>query len=257
MINFKNFELGLESFGKEGPFDHAVIDGFFEDDVADVLADEFLDYNSDEWYFYGNKIENKKALNNWNAFPKATYQAFLTLNSKKITDHLEKLVGKSIFVDHGLHGGGWHMHGTGGNLNPHLDYSIHPKMGLERKLNIIVYMSKELQPEHGGSLGLWENDEANYAPGKLVKTVTPKFNRAVIFDTTQDSWHGMAQPLDVPEGVYRKSLAVYYLCEPSEDSSRRGRALFAPREEQKGDKSVQDLIQARADVEQSLNVYRD
>jgi len=32
------------------------------------------------------------------------------------------------------------MHAAGGNLNPHLDYSIHPKMGLQRKLNVIIYL---------------------------------------------------------------------------------------------------------------------
>ena len=33
------------------------------------------------------------------------------------------------------------MHGTGGNLNVHKDYSVHPKLGLRRKLNLI-YISK-------------------------------------------------------------------------------------------------------------------
>jgi hypothetical protein len=54
---------------------------------------------------------------------------------------LSKKLDLFLYPDPGLHGGGWHMHGAGGNLNPHLDYSIHPKSGLMRKLNIIIYLS--------------------------------------------------------------------------------------------------------------------
>ena len=65
-------------------------------------------------------------------------------------------------------------------LNPHLDYSLHPKLYLQRKLNIIIYISKLWKENWGGGLGL-END--NNQPGKLEKTIIPKFNRAIIFDT--------------------------------------------------------------------------
>jgi hypothetical protein len=169
---------------------------------------------------------------------------------------LEEALGEKVFVDHGLNGGGWHIHGTGGNLNPHLDYSIHPKMGLERVLNIIIYLSPDLRPEHGGHLGLWEDDELNGAPGRLVKEVEPRFNRAVIFNTTQRSWHGMSRKLEVPEGIYRKSLAIYYLREPANGAEQRGRALFAPREEQRGDEAVLNTIRLRSNVATSSNVYR-
>jgi hypothetical protein len=166
------------------------------------------------------------------------------------------LAGAKLYSDQGLHGGGWHIHGTGGNLNPHLDYSIHPKLGLQRKLNVIVYVSSGLETRHGGHLGLWEHDPATNRPGKLVREIEPKFRRAVIFDTSQNSWHGMSRGLTQPEGIYRKSLATYFLCEPAKDSDPRGRALFAPREEQKGDAGIEDLIKARSGVASSEKVYR-
>jgi len=50
----------------------------------------------------------------------------------------------------------------------------------------------------------------------------------VLFDTTQDSWHGMSHGLTQPEGIYRKSITVYYLCQPVTETDQRGRALFAP-----------------------------
>lgn len=256
MINYGRIQDGLKSFSCEGPFDHCVIDGFFEDDAAHALSNEFPDYESSDWYFYKNSIEHKKALNNWEKFPKLTYQAFSLLQSRRVTDLLEEALGEKIYVDHGLNGGGWHIHGTGGNLNPHLDYSIHPKMGLERVLNIIIYVSLDLKPEHGGHLGLWAHDEANNAPDELVKEVEPRFNRAIIFNTTQNSWHGMSRKLDVPDGIHRKSLAIYYLREPAYGADQRGRALFAPREEQRGDEDVMRTIRLRSDAATSAKVYR-
>ena len=256
MINFSRVRESLRVFSSGLPFDHCVVDGIFEEQVARKLSEDFPNYQSTDWYFYNNSIEHKKALNNWEKFPETTYQAFGALQSSAITDLLAEALGERIYVDHGLNGGGWHIHGQGGNLNPHLDYSIHPKMGLERVLNIIVYLSPDLKPEHGGHLGLWAHDAENNAPGELVKEVEPRFNRAIIFNTTQNSWHGMSRKLDVPEGIYRKSLAIYYLRDPAEGADSRGRALFAPREEQKGDAGVLETIKLRSNVATSSNVYR-
>lgn len=255
MINWSNFDNAIGSYGKNPPFDYCVIDDFFESHIADLLADEFPSYDSSKWFIYKNAIEDKKALNDWNAFPKTTYQVFSTFYSSEMLKILGSLVGTKVFPDHGLHGGGWHMHGPGGNLNPHLDYSIHPKMLKERKLNIIVYMSKEMKNEYGGHLGLWA--ENNGQPGELVAEIEPKFNRAILFDTTQNSWHGMSRPLIQPPGIFRKSLAVYFMSEPTSNASERGRALFAPRKEQQGDTAIEELISARSNVDLSASVYRD
>ena len=256
MIDLENLRKGLQNFVGSDPFDHCIIDGFFEEEAAQALADEFPAYESEDWYFYNNSIEHKKALNNWEKFPRMTYQAFTLLQSPAVTAVLEEALGQQIYVDHGLNGGGWHIHGTGGNLNPHLDYSIHPKMGLERVLNIIVYLSPDLKPEHGGHLGLWSHDAEKQAPGELVKEVEPRFNRAIIFNTTQNSWHGMSRKLDVPEGIHRKSLAIYYMRDPADGAEQRGRALFAPRSEQSGDETVLETIRLRSNVATSSNVYR-
>jgi hypothetical protein len=247
----------VETFRQAKPFNYLVVDNFFNEDIALSLSSEFPDYDSERWYFYKNSIENKKALNNWNEFPALTYKAFTELNSAPTVALMAELTGVPMFEDRGLHGGGWHIHGQGGNLNPHLDYSIHPKLGLQRKINIIVYMAPDLLPEHGGHLGLWGSNEAKDSYGELHAEVEPRFNRAIIFDTTQDSWHGMSRPLSQPEHVFRKSLAIYYLCEPAPGADVRGRALFAAREEQKNDPEIEALIRARADVNLSKTVYRN
>jgi len=256
IINYGALSKSLVTFKGSLPFDHCVIDDFFDNDIANQIQSEFMDYEDERWFFYNNLIENKKASNNWGYFPPLTYQVFCELLSPKFLNVLESALDVKFYIDHGLHGGGWHIHGTGGNLNPHLDYSIHPKMGLMRKLNIIVYMSKELKDSHGGHLGLWGHDDNKNCPGSLIKEIQPKFNRAVLFDTTQNSWHGMSQPLSQPHGVYRKSFAVYYLTEAPVDADARQRALFAPREEQAQDSDVLSLIKMRADANEFYKAYR-
>ena len=256
MIDYENFDKAVKYYGNSGPFDHCVIDNFFSKDFAKILESEMPDYNSDLWFVYNNSIEHKKTQNSWEKFPTNTYRAFAELQSAEMTNRLSDLLGCPLYVDHGLHGGGWHIHGTGGNLNPHFDYSIHPKMKLERVLNIIIYISSDLRPENGGDMGLWSHDAEKGQPGDLVQEIMPVFNRAVLFNTTQNSWHGMSKPLDVQEGVYRKSLAIYYLRDPAPGADTRGRALFAPREEQRGDETVLETIRLRSNVSTSSEVYR-
>jgi len=42
------------------------------------------------------------------------------------------------------------------------------------------------------------------------REVQPLFNRAVVFNTDADSFHGHPDPLLAPEGVFRRSIALYY-----------------------------------------------
>lgn len=255
-INKQNLISSLTSFANNIPFDHCIVDDFLSPNVLPLVLKEFPEYEDKNWYVYDNALEHKKTLNNWNSFPSTTYKLFEYFVSFEFTDFLSKLLKINLYPDPGLHGGGWHIHGDGGNLNPHLDYSIHPKSGLMRKLNIIIYLSPDLLPEYGGHLGLWSRTGGISADITLVKEIEPKFNRAVIFDTTQDSWHGMSRKLSVPNGVTRKSLAIYFLTVPEFDCDPRPKALFAPREDQIGDKNIENLISKRADGTTFSEFYR-
>lgn len=257
LCNVENIKRALQTFKGAPPFDHCVVDDFFEPEVAKLLEADFPCYESKDWFIYKNPIEDKKALNDWNLFPSLTYQAFNELLSSEFIALISEVIDLPLYQDPGLHGGGWHMHGIGGNLNPHFDYSIHPKIFLQRKINVIIYLSSELEEWHGGHLGLWSHNSSLNAPDLLVKEIRPKFNRAIIFDTTQHSWHGISRPLVQPQGVYRKSLAVYYLTDPQGDVDRRQKALFAPREEQKGNKLIDELIRKRADSNEYVSVYKN
>lgn len=238
-----------EEFINAKPFNHVVIDNFFLPEVAEKLSSEFPDYDDPALGFYNNAIENKKVYNKWDKFPKLTYQAFTYLGREEFLGNMKFLLDDdNLWLDYGLNGGGWHLHSRGGNNNVHLDYNIHPKLGEQRKLNIIVYMTPNWDPAWQGGLEIWTNDPETNRPGTLDKLVDNVYNRAVIFDTTQQSWHGLPKHITCPEGIVRKSLAAYYVRPAPEGSDPRGKALFAPTEEQKGNPEIEELIRKRSDV---------
>ena len=239
------------------PFSHCVIDNFFEESIASSIANEFPAYDSQFLDSYSNEIEDKKLVNHWNRFGPSTYQAFSYLCSSDFTNKLRCFTKSSetLVADSGLHGGGIHMHKNGGKLNVHMDYSVHPKLKLQRKLNILVYMTPEWDQSWGGFLGLYDN-KSKEKPGLLVEAIIPIFNRAVIFDVTMNSWHGLPVPIDCPEDTSRNSLAVYYLQNPDQSADpERKKALFAPSPWQEHDQSVLDLIRKRSQIDSASSVY--
>lgn len=64
-----------------------------------------------------------------------------------------------------------------------------------------------------------------------VKRIAPKFNRMVIFSTTDFTFHGHPDPLTCPADVTRKSLALYYFTNgrPTDEISEAHSTLFRAR----------------------------
>lgn len=258
MINQFDYDKLSKEFQEAKPFRHCIIDNFFEDTTAIDLSNEFPDYNDPNiWSVYRNAIENKKLTPHWDLFPAKTYQAFTLMNKPEFVEKIKLITGISNLVaDYGMHGGGWHMHNCGGKLNMHKDYSIHPKLGMERRINVIIYMTPNWQEEWNGGLEFWSHDAEKNLPKESITKVHNKFNRAVLFDTADNSWHGLPTEIVCPEGVYRKSLAIYYISEPRTGVDGHDRAYFAPTAEQVGDQQVLDLIKKRSSSKTSAQVYR-
>lgn len=247
MINIDNFKRSFKDFETKTPFPFTIIDDFFQEDIALKLSEEFPDFDSDDFNGkYKSSLEYKQTCNIWDRFPKLTYSIFTYLNSFKFISTIIECTNIEVYPDYGLHTCGWHLHPTGGTLNPHLDYSLHPKLGLQRKYNIIVYLNPNWKPSWGGELGLWTNNSETNSPEYLKKIIEPKFNRGVFFDCSGYNWHGILNSVNFPKGENRKSIAISYLTNPIGNVNSRGRALYAPTDEQKNDQEVLSLIQRRS-----------
>ena len=53
--------------------------------------------------------------------------------------------------------------------------------------------------------------------GELHSKISPIFNRCVIFNTNEDSFHGHPEPMKCPQNIFRKSIALYYYTEIKND----------------------------------------
>ena len=257
--NYLLSDSALKEYSESVPFPHLVIDEFFDLDLASEIAAEFPNYEDHSLDVYSNAIEEKRVINHWSKFGKSTYSAFSYLCSNSFVNLVKSLVPDScgLLPDIGLHGGGLHMHSAGGKLNVHLDYSLHPKLKLQRKLNLLVYMTPQWDNSWGGSLGLYGN-ESDSEPGDLIKAVEPRFNRAILFDVTKNSWHGLPSEIKCPKGIVRNSIAVYYLQEPDKFTQpSRQKAKFAPSPSQIGDKEVLNLIEKRSGLSTTSDVYEN
>lgn len=228
---------------------YKVIDNFLDEEIAEKISNEFPDYYSDFWVNYNNPVENKKLTPSWSKFGATSYKTLFNFCTPSFTNYLRELMGiEKLYPDYGLHGGGYHIHKNGGKLNLHRDYSIHPKLKLRRRLNLIIFLSQDWNPEWGGALELWSNDLENNKPKDKVVEIECLFNRAVVFDTVAPYWHGLPTPINCPEDKFRKTIAMYYLDDPKEETEERYRALFAPSEEQQGDEEVLNFIEKRSEL---------
>jgi hypothetical protein len=75
---------------------------------------------------------------------------------------------------------------------------------MHRRLNILIYLNKNWKEEYGGGLEMWNSDVS-----KMEKCVLPAFNRCLIFETSEISYHGYGR-INIPEGETRKSIYGYY-----------------------------------------------
>jgi hypothetical protein len=189
------------------PFPHVVIDNFLPEDLVAQLVEHFPTekLKSDVVFDYGYAGHHKRQIlpADCDDFCRRTFDFF---NSQPFLEFLEGLSTiEGLLPDPYFAGGGFHEIGTGGKLGIHADFRINNKLHLSRRMNVIVYLNEGWREEYNGSLELWSRDMKN-----RVKSVTPVWNRCVIFNTDADSYHGHPDPLATPEGVLRRSVALYY-----------------------------------------------
>jgi Rps23 Pro-64 3,4-dihydroxylase Tpa1-like proline 4-hydroxylase len=202
----KNLHELKSNFLNAYPFEHIVIDNFLNDTYANTLHDLFPE-KFDNWYTYENPIEVKYTYDDIDKIELPTKNYFYYLSSNTMIDIFRKLTNiHDLTFDEYLHGAGLHCHPNYGRLNVHLDYEKHPITNKERRLNIILFLTKNWNQEWNGQNELWDKDVQ-----KCVVKTDIIFNRAIIFKTNDISWHGLHSPIKCPENIFRKSLAYYYV----------------------------------------------
>lgn len=172
------------------PFPHAVIEDFVSPETVRQINAEW----PEEWLKEDGSFNRK-----WST-------QTLTPTAKAVADSvnigmIEELTGiAGLFADPERFGAGLHCIPRGGFLKMHLDFNRHPK-GWHRRVNVLLYLNEEWQDDWGGHLSLGQQQE---------KQIAPLGGRLVVFETNDLSWHGHPKPLNCPEDVQRRSMAMYY-----------------------------------------------
>lgn len=233
--------LGTGCVGSKTPFPWVVADFPIPNKDVFRLSTEIDSITN--WHVYDSPLEKKRTNCNWNEFGPGIYSFLTAMCSPVVTEAVAKLFDiDGLVADVGLHGGGVHVAGKGDKLNVHQDYAIHPKLGLRRVVNAIFYVEPKWSRLFGGGLEFWSGLDS---PVQCCERVEALFNSMVLFRTDLGSWHGFPEPLTCPDGVLRKSLAMYYLAPVELSTPQRFRARYAPTVAQQGDPVVTQLIADR------------
>jgi len=188
------------------PFPHIVIDNLFDDAALKQVLEVFPTPDDMPWRAFNSDTEKKLGYWHTNTVAPPIWDFLQAMNAPPMLDFLEKLTGiDGLIPDPYFGGAGLHQILPGRFLKVHVDFNMHPKLKLDRRLNMLIYLNEDWQEEWGGHLELWDRDIS-----RCHHKIAPLFNRAVVFSTTDWSYHGHPHPLACPEGNSRKSLSFYY-----------------------------------------------
>jgi 2-oxoglutarate-Fe(II)-dependent oxygenase superfamily protein len=203
-------DLFAARFRERNPFRHVVIDDFFAADYCAQLLAQFPAFER------GNARNEDGGLGNKSTIEKIRRlgPAYSALDGLVRSADFLALIGRitgipDLLYDPWYFGGGTHENRGGQDLDAHVDFNRHPVEKWHRRLNLIVYLNHEWNDAWGGSLELHSDPRS---PDDRITTITPLYNRAVIFETTEWSWHAfplIALPAD-KQALTRKSIALYF-----------------------------------------------
>ena len=138
-------------------------------------------------------------------FPEPIAQLHAALASPAWFADLKHITGiPNLLADAKLGGGGMHVTGPHGRLDVHVDFNFVKEQQWHRRLNVLVYLNADWDEAWGGAVELWDSKVK-----QCHRTVYPRLNRCILFETSEISFHGV-QPLSCPPDRNRQSFAAYY-----------------------------------------------
>ena len=199
-----------QAFARRAPFRYVVIDNFLAADFAAKLLAGFPRFERGNAHNEAGELGGKSTVERIRELgvPYAILDDLV--QSPALLDLIGRITGISdLLYDPYYFGGGTHENRDGQDLDPHVDFNRHPLENWHRRLNLIVYLNHEWCDAWGGSLELHSDPRS---PDDRVSLVTPLYNRCVMFETTECSWHGFSR-ISLPPGrvqLTRKSIALYF-----------------------------------------------
>jgi hypothetical protein len=197
------------AYASAQPFPHTIIDGLLDDEQLHRVAAEMPPRSAQGWTKWETLNEWKYVFDQPEHFGPAARRLHDALNSSEFVRFLERLTGIGGLVpDPHLTAAGYFDIEPGGFLNVHVDFTRNPRLNLDRRVNVLVYLNPNWEASWGGQLELWRSlDEGP------VTEIVPLMGRMVVF-STPGAAHGHPKPVAAPDGRSRLCFSAYYFTSP-------------------------------------------
>lgn len=174
----------------QAPIRHWVVDELVPTEMALAAYEATPPADWPHWARYNNDCERRKrTCNQRQLLPQPWATLLNALNSLDMVVAVSRIANLEVEADDGLYGAGIHVTDPGGWLQPHLDYAACPhRPGMERRLNMVLFLNPEWKPEWGGAFAFYD-DLGREAHNRVM----PAFNRAVIWEASDVAFHGVEQ----------------------------------------------------------------
>jgi hypothetical protein len=197
------------------PFPHISIDNFMKHEVAEKLLQDFPPFESANNLNEFGKPGLKAIQPDLRSISPAYVELWKYVCSVEFLEAISQVTDiRNLLCDPTFFGGGTHENKHGQKLDTHIDYNYARDKRWHRRLNVLFYLNKRWHPEWGGRIELSKDP---WAPpqedAKMHRVIDVGFNRAVIFATSEYSWHGFKKvqlPADEQAaGTSRKLISLY------------------------------------------------
>ena len=206
-------EAGLAAaFQRRDPFRNLVVDAFFRPEFAQRLLAEFPGFESGNARNEAGQLGGKSVHEHIRTLGPAFAELHALIQTPEFLGWLSRVTGiPDLLFDPDYYGGGTHDNRDGQDLDSHVDFNRHPGTGWHRRLNLIVYLNPDWHEEWGGALELRKDPRVPPTQDE-IKRVLPAFNRGVVFETTEWSWHGFSKITlgGERDTRSRRSVALYF-----------------------------------------------
>jgi len=232
-INKDKFKLSFNDPNK--PFRYGVIDNFFVKDVCNKFSNSYPNKDSKLWYRFRDRIHGEEnvferrmmGISNVEELPPIGLEIINELNSEKFINILREITGVSNLIKdtHNEIGqwAGMRAMLPGAYQSIHSDARLHPHLGIEKRITLVGYLNQDWKEKDGGYTEVWNNSMT-----ECVDRVAPTYNRILLFENTEKSYHG------VPEvNKYRKTFLTSYLLDSEDFKETRPKARFMKRPDEK------------------------